>query len=334
MLRAIEGVGVLILLSAFFAYVLAPVVAAVQRTIRLGERQRPLSRTGAVTVIYIILFVPAALVWRQASPVVRHWVHVTAPETVDRLFSGGNTRPFDAFVRRIPLRLALRNTILDRGRRTIAYVERETRSTLDDMIQASRLAPWLLVVPIVASLLVCGAPAFQRSALRVLPRGHVQWRAEEYLRDVNSALAGYIRAQTAAALIVGVVCVVGFTLIGIESAVSMGVAAGILELVPAIGPLTALLIASTQAGDHLIAVTTFLAFLRVVQDYVIYPRLVRRGMHLSTPAVIVTIWAGAVLAGAAGVILAIPVAGLLSVSLRHWREFREIERLVRVNSRT
>ncbi|HEV2985391.1 MAG TPA: AI-2E family transporter, partial [Vicinamibacterales bacterium] len=61
----------------------------------------------------------------------------------------------------------------------------------------------------------------------------------------------------------------------------------------------------------------------------IYPRLVRRGMHLSTLAVIVTIWGGAALAGAAGVILAIPVAGFLSVSLRHWREYRDIERLVR-----
>ena len=61
--------------------------------------------------------------------------------------------------------------------------------------------------------------------------------------------------------------------------------------------------------------------LRIVQDYVVYPRLIRHGMHLSTLAVILTVWTGAVLAGAAGVIIAIPVAGCLSVSLRHWREY-------------
>jgi len=49
--------------------------------------------------------------------------------------------------------------------------------------------------------------------------------------------------------------------------------------------------------------------------------------------VILTIWLGAVLAGAAGVIIAIPVAGFLSVSVRHWREYREIERLVRAAAR-
>jgi len=116
--------------------------------------------------------------------------------------------------------------------------------------------------------------------------------------------------------------------------VSLGVAAGVLELVPAVGPLTALLVASSQAGGRAWEVFLLLAALRVLQDYVIYPRLIRRGMHLGTPTVIVTMWIGAVLGGAAGVILAIPVAGFLSVSLRHWREYRAIEHLVRTHRRS
>jgi predicted PurR-regulated permease PerM len=109
----------------------------------------------------------------------------------------------------------------------------------------------------------------------------------------------------------------------------MGVAAGILELVPALGPVTTMLIAVTEAGDRALAVIAFLAALRIVQDTLVYPRLIRRGMHLSTPVLIVSIWTGATLAGAAGVILALPVAGFISVSLRHWREYRLIERVIR-----
>ena len=107
-----------------------------------------------------------------------------------------------------------------------------------ELITGARYARWLAVVPVLAFMLLAGAPVFQRSALRVLPHGHLQWRLEQYLRDVNSALAGYVRAQTAAGLIVGLTCVAGFALLGIGSAVSFGVLAGILELVPAIGPLT------------------------------------------------------------------------------------------------
>jgi predicted PurR-regulated permease PerM len=333
MLRALEGSGVLLLLSMFFAHLLAPAVAAVQRRVRLGPRRRPVSRTIALIILYAILFLPAAAVWRLSGDQVAHWVQVTAPGAVDRLFSDVNDTALDRLVGGVPLRASVRAAIGERVDAIASYIEREARSTLTELIDAAPYAGWLAVTPIMAFLMLTSAPAFQRSALRALPRGHLQWRAEEYLRDVNSVLAGYVRAQTAAALVVGVACASGFALLGMRSAVSTGVAAGVLELVPAIGPLTALLVAAAQAEDRVLAVVAFLAVLRLAQDYVIYPRLIRRGTRMSTMAVIVTIWCGAVVAGAAGVILAVPVAGLLSVSLRHWREYREIEQLVRTGPR-
>jgi predicted PurR-regulated permease PerM len=297
--------------------------------VRLGRRNRPVSDAAAITLVYIVVLVPAVLIWRSSADRMSHWVHVTAPEAVDHLFQGGEFTPLTRMIAHAPLSSSTRTAITQRVNRGVRYIERETRQGLDDLLAAAPYAPWLAVAPVLAFLLLTGAPGFQRSTLRVLPRGHLQWRGEEYLRDVNSALAGYVRAQSAAGVIVGAVCVCGFALLGMPNAVSMGVAAGILELIPAIGPLTALIMAVAQTGDRALMVIAFLVALRIVQDYVVYPRLVRRGMHLSTPAVIVTIWIGAALAGAAGVILALPVAGFLSVSLRHWREYRDIERLVR-----
>jgi predicted PurR-regulated permease PerM len=326
---AIQGGAVLVLLSVFFAHVLAPAVVALRRRVRIGPRQRPISRPLAILFLYLVVFVPGALVWRSSRAAAVHWVHVTAPAAVERLFSGGHFAPFERLIARAPMSAGARTDLIARLERGMDYIERETRATLSDMIAAARYAEWLAVTPLLAFILLSVAPGFRRSTLRVLPHGHLQWRAEEYLRDVNSALAGYVRAQGAAAVIVGVICVAGFALIGIPSAVSLGVAAGVLELVPAIGPLTAMLVAGAQAGDRVLAVLAFLGALRVLQDYVIYPRLIRHGMHMSTVAVILTIWAGAALAGAAGVILAIPVAGFLSVSYRHWREYRDIERLVK-----
>jgi len=334
MLRAIEGIGVLLLLSVFFAYLLAPAAAGIRRRVRTRDRNRPISRAAALGLLYGVLLVPAALAWRFSGDAIAHWVHVTAPDAVDRLFSGANSRAVDRAIMRSPLPASTRLVLRERVELAIRYVEREARSTLHDLIDAAPLAPWLAVAPILAFVLLTVAPGFQRSALRILPHGHLQWRAEEYVRDVNSALAGYVRAQTAAGVIVGAISVAGFALLKVPSAVSLGVAGGVLELIPALGPMTAFLVAITQAGDRLLAVIMFLAALRLVQDYVIYPRLVRRGMNLSTISVILTIWAGAVLGGAAGVVLAIPVAGFLTVSFRHWREYRQLERLVRESQRS
>jgi predicted PurR-regulated permease PerM len=324
--RIVEGAGVLLLLSIFFAYMLAPVLPPIRRRVRIGRRNRPISDATAILLVYLVLLVPGVGVWKTSNPAVKHWIAVTAPASVDRLFSRGPDRP-SASLARAPLPSAVRAALVRSSTWIASTLERNTRGTLADLIEAARYARWLAVTPVIAFLLLTGAPAFQRSALRVLPRGHLQWRFEEYLRDVNSAVAGYIRAQAAAGVIVGAACVAGFLLLGGPSAISLGVLAGILELVPALGPLTALLIATTQVA-HVVPVVIFLVVLRLVQDYVVYPRLIRRGMHLSTPAVIVTVWAGAVVGGALGVILAIPLAGFLSVSVRHWREYREIERLL------
>lgn len=330
--RVVEGVAVLLMLSVFFAYLTAPAVAALRQRVRIGRRQRPISTTAALALLYGNLVLAILVVWRLSSDGITHWVYVTAPAAVDRLFTSAQTEPLNRIIAAAPVSPATQTAIKTRLDSAVDYLEHEIRSTLQEMIAAAPYALWLAATPIVSFVLLTSAPSFQRSALRALPRGHLQWRGEEYLRDVNSALAGYVRAQTAAGLLVGVVCVAGFVLLGLPSAVSMGVAAGVLELVPAIGPLTVMVVVATQAGDLVWRALLFLLVLRLVQDYVVYPRLVRRGMRLSTPAVILTIWIGAALAGAAGVILAIPAAGFLSVSIRHFREYRDIERLIRAHT--
>jgi hypothetical protein len=67
--------------------------------------------------------------------------------------------------------------------------------------------------------------------------------------------------------------------------------------------------------------------LRIVEDYIVYPRLIGQGIHLHPLAVIVAILAGAELAGVAGIFLAIPVVAILTVSYRHWLEHRGSEGL-------
>jgi predicted PurR-regulated permease PerM len=322
-----------VLLSMFFAYLLAPAVDFVCRRLRLGHRGRPLSRGASLALIYVVLSLPIGLAWRFASEPIARWVHVTAPDAVGHLFGGGDFDTIDRMIATAPVPQSVRPTLKRRTEWAIGYIQRHARATLDTLIDAARYAVWLLATPALAALLLTIWPRFRRSTLRVLPRGHLEWRGEEYLHDVNSALAGYIRAQAAAGVIVGLMCVGGFALLGVPSAVSLGVTAGILELVPGIGPVTTILIAVTQAGDKALEVIAFLVALRIVQDTLVYPRLVRHGMHLSTPAVVLSLWAGAILGGAGGVILALPVAGFVSVSLRHWREYRDIERLVRASAR-
>jgi hypothetical protein len=88
------------------------------------------------------------------------------------------------------------------------------------------------------------------------------------------------------------------------------------------------LITSFQSTTQALIVLLFLGVLRIVQDYVIYPRIIGQGIHLHPLAVILAILCGAELAGIAGIFLAIPLIAIITVSYRHWLEHRGSEGLV------
>ncbi|MET0168322.1 MAG: AI-2E family transporter, partial [Vicinamibacterales bacterium] len=185
---------------------------------------------------------------------------------------------------------------------------------------------WFILIPILAFFLLKDAEAFRHSILLALPRGRVRGRGAELFEDLNDTLAAYIRAALLGCLLIGVVCTIGFMTIGVPYALLLGVLAGLLEFIPLVGPLVVALGTSLIAGFHstaqAVTVLLFLGSLRLVQDYVIFPRLVRRGIHMHPLGVIVAILCGAELAGIAGIFLAIPVVAVLSVSYRHWLEHR------------
>jgi predicted PurR-regulated permease PerM len=108
--------------------------------------------------------------------------------------------------------------------------------------------------------------------------------------------------------------------------VLLGVLAGVLEFIPLVGPLMLAAVAVTVGALHapILALWAvgFLGGLRLVEDYVIYLRLIRRGIHLHPLAVIVAILIGAELDGVAGMFLAVPTAAIASVVYRHWLEWR------------
>src|SRR4029077_2618202 len=93
----------------------------------------------------------------------------------------------------------------------------------------------------------------------------------------------------------------------------------------------AVLLALMHSGFGMaFVVLQFLGVLRIVEDYVVYPRIIGVGIHLHPLAVILAILSGAELAGVAGVFLAIPVIAILTVSYRHWLEHRGSETIAEV----
>jgi len=328
---ALKGVFVVGFLSVALAYLVLPVVQVIRRvapTVMAGWRP---SRILAVLIIYVAVAAFVAPIWAIWGGTVISQVPDVArevPRHVSRFVS--QVRASERWHEQFAFERKTRAILRQMTHSVSESIQAEVAAVGAEVVRARLVVPWLAGVPVIALLLVAQWPAFHRSAARAFPTPHLKWRTDQLLRQVNMVLAAYTRAQALSALIVGVLCGLGFALIQLPNAAMFGIVAGLLETVPIAGPLAVAISATSVASaSQVLMVLAFLGSLRVLQDYVIYPRLIRSAMHLHPVAVVVAIWLGAALGGVVGVCLAVPTVGVLQVAFRHYREYRQIEQLVR-----
>jgi predicted PurR-regulated permease PerM len=97
---------------------------------------------------------------------------------------------------------------------------------------------WLVLIPVLGFFFLKDAKAISDRFLSSLPAADMRYRVATFLKDVSEAMAGYIRAQLLACLIVVVVVGVGLWLLGLPYPLVFGVGAGLCEFVPLVGPVT------------------------------------------------------------------------------------------------
>lgn len=329
----LTGVILLLVLSIFFAYLVSPLVEFLRRPLTFGKRPVVMPRVLAISLAYFVIFAALVLVIYFVVPSLGNQFPEFASQAKAYWKTiGEKTQQLNEFFRsrRMP------EPLVDAVNNAIPGIVEKVSATVSDFVTHAigyvAFLPWLILIPILAFFLLKDADTFRRSALQMLPRGRWRWRGDEFFQDVNSTLAAYIRAQLTACLFIGVVCALGFGLLGLPGPLVMGFIAGVFEFVPLVGPLAVAIMAAALALLHkgffsAFLVLLFLGVLRIVQDYVIYPRLIGQGIHLHPLAVIFAILAGHELAGVTGIFLAIPVVAILTVSYRHWMEHRGSEGL-------
>lgn len=329
----LTGVILLLVLSIFFAYLVAPLVEFLRTKRTIGGRTIAMPRALAIILAYLIILgaVVAAVLVVLPSLSNQFPEFATQARNYWKTLGEKSTQLNEYFrARRIP------GPVIDAVNHQVPKLIEKIGTSASELVTASfaylAFIPWLVLIPILGFFLLKDVDSFRRSALQMLPRGRWRWRGDEFFQDVNSTLAAYTRAQLTACVLIGVVCSIGFSLLGMPGGLVMGVIAGVFEFVPLVGPLVIAIMATLLALLHkgpftAFLVLLFLGVLRIVHDYFTYPRLIGQGIHLHPLAVIFAILSGHELAGVAGIFLAIPVVAILTVSYRHWMEHRGSEGL-------
>ncbi len=198
----------------------------------------------------------------------------------------------------------------------------------------------LILAPLFAFFMLQDGRAISRSLLSLVPNNLFEL-ALNLFHQINDQVGGFIRARFLEAAIVGVVVWVGLLAIAFPYATLLALVAAITNLIPYIGPIIgaapAVAIALISPDAHLadpiglnVLIVCSIYFVgQLIDMIIIIPMVVAKIVNLHPALVIIVIIIGAQLMGVLGMMISIPVASVIKVTLtaiyEHLIEFPRFE---------
>lgn len=300
-------------------YLLAPMVDALER--------RGFSRLMATTVPFLSLttvIVGGAVIFAPSM-----WDQIKSLQQNTEKYSGALTGLMDqiqaSFGALFPGEFNLRDSLEP----MIKEYSVQMFSNLPDIL--SQLGTVIFLVPFFSYFLLLDGRDLIRKWLNLVPNNIFEL-ALNLNHQIGLQIGGFIRARLIQTAFVGMFVWIGLVLIQFPFALVLGIVAGILNIIPYVGPVIAaapaLLIALANGGsmqDVLILVSIYVLS-QILDAVILVPFLVARIVNLHPVTVILAVIIGAQVMGILGMIICIPVVSALKVTAaavyKHITDFR------------
>ena len=173
--------------------------------------------------------------------------------------------------------------------------------------------------PFIAFFMVKDSYKLHRGFLSLVPN-HVFETTLSLTHQIGEQIGRFIRARLLEAFIIGLITGVGLQIISFPYALLLGLFAGLMNLIPYVGPaigfMPALLIGLVHGMDlmNIMILTSIYVIAQVIDNVLLIPILVARMMKLHPVTVVVVVIAGAQFMGILGMVISIPVANAIQVA--------------------
>jgi predicted PurR-regulated permease PerM len=160
---------------------------------------------------------------------------------------------------------------------------------------------------------------FERDRARRVVLSLVSREHRKTVRDtwdlIDAKLGAFVRGQLLLIAFVGTVLSLAFWAIGVPFWLLLGIFAGVVEIIPIIGPLTAggiaIGVGLTESWQVALGAGLAVLVVRLLEDYIVVPKVLGHAVGLSPLVVLVSVTAIGLLLGGIYVLLAVPIAAVL-----------------------
>lgn len=307
-----------ILLAGVLYYLIEPVV-------ELAERHFRFPRILTITIIFIAVI--ALIVWgiltlipiiqNQTQQIIKNWPLYW--QNIEDTFNQILSSPHLAAIRK-----QISEQISDSSKVLTKQINSSVNDWFNNITSAVGVITNILVIlataPFLLFFMLKDGPKFRPYILKFVP---VKFRksTNQLLTEVNLSLSNYIRGQLTVAFWVGVMFSIGYSIIGQKYALTLGVLAGFLNLIPYLGSflamIPALIIAAFTNSFMVVKVLIVFAIEQTIEQRVVAPLVVGSKMEMHPATTLVLLLAAGKMFGLLGVLLGIPVYAVLKILIGH-----------------
>lgn len=141
------------------------------------------------------------------------------------------------------------------------------------------------------------------------------------MTEMNSQLASYIRGQLTVAFAVAIMFIIGFSIVGMNYAITLGILAGVLNLVPYLGSFLAMVpvifIAAVTGPIMLVKVIIVFAIEQTIEGRIVSPLVLGNQLEIHPVTIMFVLLTAGKIFGIVGVILGIPFYAVAKVIIIH-----------------
>ena len=302
---------------------LAFIIAAAMRPGVDALRRRGVPRAAGILLHYVGLFAFIGILLSLVVPVATAQIREALGEDVPTTRSELRTAAEESTGLKQQVLVAIQDRLEE-----IPKAEAVAERVLDPALEIT-VAAFEVFVGVFFTLAAAAYWIYERDRAMTLVTSLLPRPRRKIVRDtwdlIDLKLGAYVRGQLLLILLVGTVLSVIFWAIGLPFWLLLGIFAGVVEIIPVIGPLAAgaLAVGVGFTDSWQIALLAGLAVLvvRLLEDYLIIPRVLGDAVGLSPLVVLVSVPAVAILFGGFAVRLALPIAAglatLVDVLVRH-----------------
>lgn len=177
-----------------------------------------------------------------------------------------------------------------------------------------------LVLIIFISIYIAADPRLYKRGLMHLFPHRARPRADEVLTEIGTALRRWLIARLIAMVVVGLVATGALMMIGVKSAVALGVLAGLLEFIPFFGPIIAAVpaigLGFAESPEKALYVAIAFLLINQLEGNVLTPLLLQNRVHVPPALTVVAVAALGILFGFLGLLIGEPLLVAVMVAIK------------------